>query len=295
MNKNNPLLITAWAVMLLASALPDVILQEIFKLSLPWLLWVQVGLLAAAVIASLVWKAIRSLWPFLITLLVISLAGWFFRDVLANLPVWQRYFGKAYVVVQMFGSQLLGLGVALVVLILMMILKRRWSAFFLVKGDLRAPAAPLPAVMSKPGTWARLGWILAACIAAWTLAILLLAGQTPPERVLMTLPLLPVVAVMAAMNAFSEEMTYRAGLLTSVHEAVGPHQALLLTAVFFGVAQYYGTLHGLIGVLTATLLGWLLGRSMLETRGFLWPWFLHFVQGIIIFLFMAIGSAIPGG
>jgi membrane protease YdiL (CAAX protease family) len=295
MNKSRILPVTAWIIALLASALPNIILGELFKLSLPWLVWVRVGLLSAAVVVSLVWKEIRLLRLFFIALLVICLAEWFFGDVLAGLGAWQRYFGKAYFSVRMFGTELLGVGVALVMLILMLILKRRWSAFYLVKGDWRATAAPLPVVMSKPGTWARLGWALAACIVVWTLAILLVQGQTPPEAVMMALPLLPMVVVMAAMNAFSQEMTYRAGLLTTAHEALGPQQALLLTSVYFGIAQYYGTPRGLLGALTAGVLGWLLGRSMLETKGFLWPWLLHFLQGIIVFLFMAMSSAMPGG
>jgi len=295
MNKNRSLLITAWAIMLLASALPDVILRDIFKLAVPWLIWTQIGLLAAGVVVALAWKTIRPLLPFLIVLLGIGLAEWLFDDVVAGLAGWQHYFSKAFFAVQVFGNQLLGVGVALIVLILMLILKRRWSAFFLVKGDPRATAAPIPLVMSKPGVWNRLGWILAACICAWTLAILLLQGQTPPETLAMTLPFLPMVVVMAAMNAFSQEMTYRSGLLTTANDSIGPQQALLVTAVYFGLAQYRGTPHGLIGVVTAMLVGWLLGRSMLETKGFFWPWLIHFLQGIIIFWFMAISSVIPGG
>ncbi len=295
MNKNRIPGVIAWAVMLLASALPAILLRQVFQLSLPWLLWAQVGLLAAAVILSLAWKEIAKLRPFLITLLLIVLAEWLFRDILAGLPVWQRYFDKDFFAVQAFGSQLLGLGVALAVLILMLILKRRWSAFFLVKGDLGAAAAPIPIVMGQSGIWSQLGWILAACIGVWTLAILLLQGQTPPETLLTALPFLPVVIVMAGMNAFSQEMTYRAGLLTTTQEGIGPQPALLLTAVYFGLARYYGTPHGLIGALTAGLVGWLFGRAMLETKGFFWPWLLNFLQGIIVFWFMAMSPAIPGG
>lgn len=34
---------------------------------------------------------------------------------------------------------------------------------------------------------------------------------------------------------------------------------------------------------------------MLETRGFFWAWFTHFVQDVLIFSFMAAGSITPGG
>ena len=48
-------------------------------------------------------------------------------------------------------------------------------------------------------------------------------------------------------------------------------------------------------VVMAGLLGWLLGKAMLETRGFFWAWFIHFLQDVLIFSFMAIGSIVPGG
>jgi len=42
-------------------------------------------------------------------------------------------------------------------------------------------------------------------------------------------------------------------------------------------------------------MGWLLGKSMLETRGFFWPWLIHVCLDTIIFSFMAIGAVTPGG
>jgi hypothetical protein len=72
-------------------------------------------------------------------------------------------------------------------------------------------------------------------------------------------------------------------------------QAILLTAAYFGIGHYYGVPYGIIGVLMAGILGWLLGKSMLETKGFFWAWFIHFLQDVMIFSFMAIGSIAAGG
>jgi len=76
---------------------------------------------------------------------------------------------------------------------------------------------------------------------------------------------------------------------------VGKQQSLLLMAVYFGVGHFYGVPYGVIGVLMAAFLGWILGKSMLETRGLWWAWLIHFVQDVLIFAFLAIGSVIPGG
>ena len=41
--------------------------------------------------------------------------------------------------------------------------------------------------------------------------------------------------------------------------------------------------------------GWLMGKSMLETRGFFWAWFIHFWMDIAVFSMIALGSITPGG
>jgi len=40
---------------------------------------------------------------------------------------------------------------------------------------------------------------------------------------------------------------------------------------------------GVAGVLMTGFLAWLIGKSMLETGGFLWPWFIHFVPDVVVF------------
>jgi hypothetical protein len=70
---------------------------------------------------------------------------------------------------------------------------------------------------------------------------------------------------------------------------------LLLVAAYFGLAHFYGVPYGIVGVMMAGFLGWFLTKAMLETRGFFWPWLIHFCQDVAIFTFMAMGSITPGG
>jgi hypothetical protein len=65
--------------------------------------------------------------------------------------------------------------------------------------------------------------------------------------------------------------------------------------VFFGLAHYYGVPYGVVGVCMSGCLGYVLGRAMLESEGMLWPWFIHFLQDVVIFSFLAIGAVRPGG
>jgi membrane protease YdiL (CAAX protease family) len=106
--------------------------------------------------------------------------------------------------------------------------------------------------------------------------------------------MLPMVLLLAAMNAFSEEMTYRASLLAGLEPTLGWRQSLWITALFFGLGHYFGVPYGPLGVAMSTFLGWILGKAMLETRGFFWAWFIHFLQDVLIFSFMAAGSIATG-
>ena len=73
-------------------------------------------------------------------------------------------------------------------------------------------------------------------------------------------PLLPVVLLAAAINAFNEEVTYKASLVSALEGPVGPGQALWMVSAYFGIGHYYGVPYGLIGVAMAFALVWLLGR-----------------------------------
>ena len=127
------------------------------------------------------------------------------------------------------------------------------------------------------------------------LAFLVIAGRPPLDIVVRALPFLPVVLLGATLNAFYEEMTYKASYLSVLEGVVGKPQSLLLLAAYFGILHFYGIPYGIIGVVLAAFLGWVLGKSMLETRGLFWAWFLHFLQDVWIFAFLAIGSITPGG
>jgi membrane protease YdiL (CAAX protease family) len=103
------------------------------------------------------------------------------------------------------------------------------------------------------------------------------------------LPLVPAGILFAAINAFNEETYYRATLLSTLHEVIGTNHALMINAVFFGMGHYlYGSPPGVLGFLMAGFLGWLLGKSMLETKGMGWAWVMHFVMDVIVFTAYAV-------
>ncbi len=73
--------------------------------------------------------------------------------------------------------------------------------------------------------------------------------------------------------------------------ALGDRSSHGLNAVLFGIMHYYGV----GGVILSTFFGWFPAKAMLETRGFIWSWLLHWVADVCIFYFILAGSIVPGG
>jgi hypothetical protein len=287
--------IVAWIVTLLVSTLPTILLNELGGGAPGWLFWAKIVFIALMLVLTFFWKAIKPLAAYFIVILVLFLAEWALQSYLGETALWKSWFSSAAFTSSMLGMQILRFGVAMIMVAAMLVIKKRRSAFFLVKGDLSAKAEPIPLLMNKPEPWSKLGPNLALFISLGTLAFLVVASRPSLNVLAQALPFLPFVLLFAAMNAFSEEMNYKASFLSVLHEVVGKDQSLLLMAAFFGIGHYYGIPYGIVGVLMAGFLGWLLGKSMLETRGFVWAWFIHFLQDVLIFSFMAIGSIAAGG
>lgn len=217
---------------------------------------------------------------------------------LTRIDWWQAQFNYrgAPFAVTMLGEQSIRLAVSLVMIAGLLLLGFRRADIFLVKGQLDAPAAPEWLFgMKSAEPWNRFGWrVLAGAIVV--LGIFLgIAAWSKLNALPLALPFLPAIVLMALLNAFNEEMTYRAALLAPLHKVVGDRQAVYIAAALFGLGHYNGVPYGVTGVLMASFLGWLLGKAMIETKGFAWAWFIHVVMDVMIFSLMAIGSITAGG
>ena len=297
-SSRNTTITIAWVFILLASLLPMVILQEIFQQDVSENL--QYTMAAIVVLAGLaltfIWKAAYPLRPFFILFLVFTGAEWIVFTKVDKLPFYRTLLRDPSFNIYMPAEKFLGLIVTLTIIAVLFILKKKRAAFFLVKGDTAAPVEPVRWLDIKQGEhWDKLGRKFAIIISLATLTFLVIAGRPPLDILLRALPFLPAVLICAALNAFNEEVSYKASFLSVLEEPVGKQHALWLMAAYFGLAHFYGVPYGVIGVLMATFLGWFLGKSMLETRGLWWAWFIHFMQDILIFAFMAIGSVQSGG
>ncbi len=297
-SKPRMLIITAWVFLILSSGLPRIILQEVFGSPVSADLGAVIAgsVVLVGLLLTFVWNDVRALRPFFTLFLVLVGVEWFVYTKIDQFSFYQVWLTDPSFSVYMPAEQSLRLLVTLVIIGVLFIFKKHASTFFLVKGNTSAPAEPVTWLGIKDGEpWNKLGRNFAIIISSGTLAFLILAGRPPLDLVIRALPFVPAILLAAALNAFNEEMTYKASFLSVLENVVGRQQALLLMATYFGIGHFYGVPYGMIGVLMAGFLGWFLGKSMLETRGLWWAWFIHFWQDVLIFSFLAIGSITPGG
>jgi hypothetical protein len=282
---------TAWAGMFVVSSLPDILFQYLSG-QVP--AWIDQAKLAGAVLFMgfvLLWKRLRPLRQYALVLLVFYLTyvitQWIYQS-----SWWQARFGGEDIsfFVGFLGIYILDFMIAAAVIAVLWIMKRRRQDFFLTRGRLDAPIRPVRWLGIREGeSWRTFGWIFAV-IASLLVAIPTLLVMRPTlETLLLALPLLPAALFFAAINAFNEEIYFRTSLLSTLPDVIGRSQAMLITITLFGLAHYlYGSPSGAIGFLMTGFLAFLLGKSMLETRGLAWPWFIHFLPDAVVFFSYAI-------
>jgi len=294
--ENRHLVIGAWAVMLLGSNLAVIILSELLVGVPYWWPWFHAIALTALLGLTSVIQALKPLRMYVLIMLVLSLSGyagdleWGMIPYIRSSSFWLDWTSQAPWAVSQIATHLLRLTPAMVIMTLLLLTGSRRQDLFLVKGRIDAPVEPSKLLgMKRPEPWTRIGSIFATVFTTAMAAFLVLAWRPTMDAFTRALPLIPVAILIAAINAFNEEFTLRAAPLSTLTPgAVGRQQALAVTSVFFGLGHFYGVPNGVPGVLLSGFLGWFLGKSLLETKGFFWAWFLHFLPDVMIFTFYAL-------
>ena len=292
------IVLAAWTVVLAVSLLPVVLAREVLGQTVSADLQARgsVIVIVIGLAVTLIWAPLRALRPMLWLFLVLVGTQWLVFTQVDRLPIFETWLRDPSFSVYMPAELSLNLIVTLAMIAALLVLKRDRRAFYLAKGDTSAPADPIRWLGVKPGDrWNAVGRNLTIGLSLGTLAFLVIFGRPSPDIVVRALPFLPAILLAAALNAFNEEVTYKASFLSVLVEPVGSRQALRMVAAYFGIAHFYGIPYGLMGVALAWFLGWILARSMLETRGLAWAWFIHFVQDVLIFGFLATGAITAGG
>ncbi len=95
--------------------------------------------------------------------------------------------------------------------------------------------------------------------------------------------LLPLVILFAATNAWSEEILSRFVIVLGLYGKLSPNTICWISSIIFGLGHFWGTPNGIFGVMASGILGWLLAKSVIETKGIGWALFIHFLQDVVIF------------
>ncbi len=292
--KLTSLQVLAWAATILLSILPDVLFREITGIIPEWLYGVKLSLITLFLLLSLFWLPAKNLQRYFLVFLAIFLVERAWQAV-AESPQWLGLFpafGTGFLF-QLFSIQLGRLVVALAMIGSLFVIGFKREETFVGFGNLSAPASPMPVVgVDQSTNWRSLGLRLSlyAFLALLVIMSIFYGSNLNASALSALLPALPMITLLAAMNSFSEEVTYRAALLAPIHKILGAGQAVWITTVFFGIGHFYWVPAGLLGVLVTGFFGWILARSMVETKGLFWPWFIHLFADLVIFSFMAIGA-----
>lgn len=150
-------------------------------------------------------------------------------------------------------------------------------------GDSSAHPEPISFLGIKAtDTWRSTGIQFAIVVTIATAVFIylnVLNSTFPVDRLIAALPFALIFAV---TNAFVEEALTRFGIVVPLYGVMPPGTIYIVSALVFGIPHYFGTPGGVLGAIMAGFMGWLLAKSMVETRGVWWAWFIHFLQDVVI-------------
>lgn len=176
----------------------------------------------------------------------------------------------------LLGSVLISLGV------IFLVSRNQFLSLFRI-GNLSAPTSAVNWLGIKNGEkWTGLGINMLIVISLVTATFLFFQFKKMPISWNLLLVNFHWIILFSILNAFSEEMIFRFGLVTSLQSIVPVSGIIIISAIAFGVVHYGGTPGGFIGIGLAGLMGFILCKSLIETQGIFWAVLIHFVQDVLI-------------
>ena len=280
----------AWAIVLLLTV-PEIILRAFMRVDTSWMLLARIGLLAGSFALTFVWPLVRPLRGMLVVFLVIYVVeAWLFLTAIPQSQIYRNAVGDDPNLA-FFGERLMRIGAVLVMLVVLLLMGLRRHDLYLAVGDLKATAEPTRLkIPHRPEPWTTFGRNYA--IISVGLLLFFLIPALKPSLADFSVGLLLFAAVCAAMNSFAEEFLYRSALIPQVLPLFGKGATLMLVPAWFGLAHYFGVPNGLTGVLLAGVGGWFFAKSMIETRGIAWAWFLHFLADFTVYLLLLLAGGL---
>ncbi len=94
---------------------------------------------------------------------------------------------------------------------------------------------------------------------------------------------IPWILLFSLTNSLSEELIFRFSIVGGLFDHYPKLVVLTISALLFGLPHYFGYPNGLTGIIMSGVLGYILCKATIETRGLAIAWVIHFTQDVIIF------------
>ncbi|GMQ30615.1 type II CAAX endopeptidase family protein [Algoriphagus confluentis] len=94
---------------------------------------------------------------------------------------------------------------------------------------------------------------------------------------------IPLVLLFSFTNSLTEELIFRFGIVGGLFNEYPKLTILIISGVLFGIPHYFGYPNGFVGILMSGVLGYILCKATIETKGLSIALVIHFIQDIIIF------------
>jgi membrane protease YdiL (CAAX protease family) len=281
------LILAAWFGTLLMSRLPQIVLQEAFDIEADWIpvVWIAAGV--TLWLLGLRMAALRPLRHYFLVMTVVAVIS-AIDPLIRGSAAWSALVPiDAHEMTALLTERLLLVVFSIVLVAVLIATGTSRREAYLVVGSMSAPSSiHLPGRPSLP--WSIVGPIALVVLGGLT-AALAFSISPPVIPVDAALSVLWVAVIAAALNAFAEEVLYRAAPLSKLVSVIGGGNSVLLLAVWFGLGHFYGGIpSGLAGAVQSGLVALLFGSAMIETRGLAWPWIMHFVIDLVIYVNLAL-------
>lgn len=270
--------LTAW-LLVVAVALPPILVRGASGDM------VSAGLLGAGLIASQRNTALRSLRSFMIVWIafLVTSAGLYVVLDASGLAGWTDRTPKYRWVIIV--SSLI-----LIPTLVMLATARALSLDLpLRRGDMSAPGL-IPGTR-RTASWKWLGLTTATAFLVGGAVWVWNTAQSSTSEVALVMSWLPAALLFAAVNPGQEEIRFRVVPLATLAPAVGDESAIWMTSAIFGLAHWSeATPSGPIGFIFHGLVGALLAKSILETRGIAWAWIIHAAGNFVLFIALVLDA-----
>lgn len=288
--------IIAWLAILVSSAIFNPLVDRLFFANATTERWsdlVKVVIISLLFVITMAWPKLRPIRGFLIVLLTFSV-GYLFVHQFEESQLWLSFRNSSPNYQWVMADSLVQFLPTALMLAVAFTYGQTRRSLFISNGDLSATSAIN--MFGPNASWVKLTPLFSILFLVITGSFLVFRLRVNSSDILFSrlMVALPFVVLFPILNAIIEEIRFRNVLLAIGEPTLGGTTVLLMTTTLFGLS-HFGSFLGTSGArgslaagftyaIGAAFIGWICGRSILETRGVLAAWIIHGSSDLVIIL-----------